>query len=175
MTAVNKSPFVKNLISGSNEPLIMMGLFQAGATQAIKAGEILEFTGDTNSKFVPWDSDADITVGIAVAACEIKSGDRAGYYPIIVPRPGDVFEFALATAAATALGTSLYYSDSQTFAASGSHVMAFAAGDFHYPEQGHAADDASGDAGTTIKTRGIVHVTFKISRSWWTVLNLDGA
>jgi hypothetical protein len=175
MAAVNKSPFIKNLITGSTEPYIKLGLFQAGATQAIKRGEILEFTGNTNAAFVPLDADEDITVGIAVAAVEIKSGDRAGYYPIIVPRPGDVFEFDLATAAGTLKGASLYFSDSQTFAASGSHVMAFAEGDFHYPEQGHASDDASGDAGTTVKTRSIVHCTFKISRSMWTVWNLDGA
>ena len=69
--AANKSPYIGNLISGAEKPLVAPGLFQAGDTQAIKAGEILEFTGDTNSKWVPLDSDADITVGIAIAAEEI--------------------------------------------------------------------------------------------------------
>jgi hypothetical protein len=174
--ATNKSPFLYNMISGSKEPLIVPGLFQAGATQAIKRGEILEFTGDTNSKWVPLDSDADITVGVAVAAEEIKSGDRAGYYPIIVPRPGDVFEFALSASGDPVMGASLYYSDSQTFAETGSNVMAFVAGWSHYPQyQGHLADDASGDRGTTLRYVTYVHATFKLGRSWWTVMNWDGA
>lgn len=172
----NKSPFVCNLITGDTSPLIMPGLFQAGSTQAIKRGEILEFTGDTNSKWVPWDSDADITVGIAVAHEEIKSGDYAGYYGIIVPRPGDVFRFALDSANNPAMGTALYYSDSQTVSESGSHIMGWVAPPVdHYPMQGHAADDASPDEGTTLRTVPSVNMTFKISRSWWTLLNLDGA
>lgn len=175
MTA-NKSPFIGNLITGDTHPLIVPGLFQAGATQAVKAGEILEFTGDTNSKWVPWDSDADITTGIAVAHQEIKSGDRAGYYPIIVPRPGDVFEFAIDTANNPAMGTALYYSDSQTVSESGSHIMGWVAGWDHYPyPQGHLADDASPDQGTTLRNTSYVQMTFKISRSWWTILNWDGA
>lgn len=174
--AANKSPFKYNLLTGSTQPLIVPGLFQAGATQAIKFGEILEFTGDTNSKWVPLDADEDITVGVAVAACEIKSGDRAGYYPIYVPRPGDVFQFALSAASNPSMGASLYYSDSQTLATSGTNVMAFVAGWDHYPyPQGHLADDNSYDAGTTIRSISYVDVTFKISRSWWTVMNWDGA
>lgn len=174
--ATNKSPFRYNLITGAREPLIVPGLFQAGDTQAVKRGEILEFTGDTNSKWVPLDADEDITVGVAVAAEEIKAGDRAGYYPIIVPRPGDVFEFALSAAGANSMGASLYYSDSQTLAASGTNVMGFVAGHDHYPQyQGHLADDASGDRGTTIRSVSHVLMTFKISRSWWTILNWDGA
>jgi len=174
--ATNKSPYCGNLIAGPVEPLIVPGLFQAGSTQAVKAGEILEFTGDTNSKWVPWDADEDITTGIAVAAEQIKDGDRAGYYPIIVPRPGDVFEFAIDTANNPSMGTALYYSDSQTVSESGSHIMGWVANWDHYPQyQGHLADDASGDRGTTIRNTSYVRMTFKISRSWWTILNWDGA
>jgi hypothetical protein len=175
MAAVNKSPFKRNLISGSTEALVMLGLFQAGATQAIKRGEILEFTGNTNAAFVPLDSDASITQGVAVAYDEIKSGDRAGYYKIIVPRPGDVFEFSLATAAGTTKGTALYFSDSQTFTTSGSNIQAYAVGDSHYPEQTHLADDGSGDAGTTVKTRAVVEVVLLQATSIYTIWNMDGA
>lgn len=174
MAAVNKSPFLYNLITGSTQPLIVPGLFQAGSTQAIKRGEILEFTGDTNSKWVPLDSDADITVGLAVAAEEIKSGDRAGYYGIIVPRPGDVFEFGIATAAGTLMGAELYFSDSQTMAASGSNIYGYAVGYAHYPLQGHAADDASGDVGTTVRSIATVQMVFKKSRSWFAIMNMEG-
>lgn len=174
--ATNKDPFKFNFNTYSTKPLIVNGLFQAGSTQAVKRGEILEFTGNTNAAWVPWDSDADITVGIAVAACEIKSGDRAGYYPIIVPRLGDVFQFVLATASALAQGTSMTYSDSQTLTTGGSHVMGFAYGYDHYPyPQGHLADDAAGDLGTTVRSTPYVDMVFKISRSWYTVMNWDGA
>jgi len=173
--AANKTPYIGNLITRDTNPLIIPGLFQAGSTQAVKFGEVLEFTGDTNSKWVPWDSDADITTGIAVAGCEIKAGDRAGYYPILVPRPGDVFEFALDTAGDPVLGASLYYSASQTVSEAGSNVMGYVADWEHYPLQGHLADDSSPDAGTTLRNLTHVQMTFKISRSWWTILNWDGA
>lgn len=172
--AVNQDPFLYNLITGDTNPLIVPGLFQAGATQAVKRGEILEFTYNTNAAWGPWDSDADITTGIAVAACEIKDGDRAGYYDIIVPRPGDVFQFDIDTAAGTTMGTSLYYSSSQEFSASGSHIMAYAVGHHHYPMQGHAADDASGDAGTTVRSISYVDVVFKKTRSWFAICNMEG-
>lgn len=172
--ASNKNPFVKNLITGSIQPLIIPGLFVAGATTAIKAGEILGRTGSTNTTWAPA-TDADITTGVAVAACEIKSGDRAGYYPIIVPRLGDVFEFAIATAAGTAMGTALYISDSQVLAASGSHIFGYAVGWEHYPLQGHAADDASGDAGTTLRTISSVRMVFAQARSIYNILSMHGA
>jgi hypothetical protein len=113
--AVNRVAWVGN-VNGASEPLILKGLFDAGATTAIKSGEILEKTGTGNTVWVPLDADYDMTGAsdaVAVAGCEIKSGDRAGYYPVIVPRPGDIFEFELATAAAVALGAALYYSTSQ--------------------------------------------------------------
>ncbi len=148
--ATNTTRWLRNL-DGATEPFVYLALFQAGATQAIKRGELLEFTGDTNTAFVPLDSDFGMVSNIAIANEEIKSGDRAGYYEVIVPRPGDVFEFELDTAAATAYGTALYFDDSETVSASGTEPLGYAVGQSHYPDkQGHLADDASGDAGTTI-------------------------
>lgn len=171
--AANRQAWVKNLY-GFPEPMLYLGKFQAGSTQAIKRGEILEFTGDTNSAWVPWDSTAARTADAAVAAEEIKAGDRAGYYNIIVPRPGDVFEFELATAAAVAFGTALYYSSSQKVTTSSSGTaIGYAVGQEHYPaKQGHLADDAGPDAGTSIRTTAYVRMTFKLAASLWAGLSV---
>ena len=169
--ATNRSPIKHNMITGSTEPLVMLGLFQAGSTAAVKRGEIIELTADTNTKWVPIDSDYDMTStsdAVAVANEEIKDGDRAGYYEIIVPRPGDVFEFELATAGANAIGTALYYSDSETLTTSGQNVIGYVCGQDHYPtKQGHLADDASPDQGTTIKSQSYVQMTFKKADSYY--------
>lgn len=167
--ATNQQRWVRNLY-GATEPLVMLGKFQAGATQAIKRGEILEFTGDSNTAWVPIDSDFSADSNIAIANEEIKDGDRAGYYEIIVPRPGDVFEFDLASASAIAVGASLYYSSSEALAASGNNAIAGAVGQEHYPQkQGHLADDAGGDAGTTIKSTSHVRCVFLAAASVWSL------
>jgi hypothetical protein len=172
--AVNKSPWLYNRISGAATPVLLPGLFLAGSSQAIKRGEILERTNSTNTVFVPWDADEDITTGIAVANEEIKSGDLAGYYPVIAIMPGDVFEFTVASAAATALGAALTYSSSQVFTTGGAQTMAYSVGHDHYPQmQGHASDDATGDRGTSIRSVSRVEVCFKKSRTWAYVCGYD--
>jgi len=167
MATNNFARWVRNL-DGATEPLTMLALFQAGATQAISAGELLEFTGDTNTAFVPLDSDYAMDGDVAIAAEEIKSGDRAGYYSVYVPRPGDVWEFDLATAAATPYGTVMTYSSSEVVTTGGSNTLGTAVGQEHYPDhQGHLADDVSGDAGTTIKTIGTVRMTIDLKASFY--------
>lgn len=169
--AVNKMTWVRNLL-GAPEPFVYLGSFQAGSTQAICQGEILEFTADTNSDWCPIDSDFNMAANIAVAACEIKSGDKAGYYPIYVPRPGDVWEYALAAAGATAYGTSLYYSASQTVTVTtGSYVLGYAVGQANYPQpQGFASDGDWADRGTSIRSQSYVHMTFRAAVSLWAAL-----
>ena len=164
--ATNKSPWLKNVF-GASEPFRMLAKFATGASQAIKRGEILEYTGNTDTEMVPIDSDFVAAANLAVADEEIKSGDRAGYYWVIVPRPGDVFEFELATATDIAVGASLYFSASQKVATTGSNPIGRAVGQEHYPDpQGHLADDASGDSGTTIKTTSYVRMVFDNDASW---------
>jgi len=175
--ATNKMRWCGN-INGATEPLIAIGKFAAGSSQAIKRGELLEFTGDTNKEWVPLDSDFDMSAAagsggkIAIANEEVKSGDRAGYYEIIVPRPGDLFEFDLASASAVAVGTALYYSSSEAVTTSaGTNIIGHAAGQEHYPQkQGHLADDASGDAGTTIRSTSQVRMTVEPSNSYYSAM-----
>ena len=164
--AVNKAAYVGSIF-GAPGPFKFPGKFQAGATQAIKAGEILELSG---GNWIPLDADQSMSGIIAVAACEIKAGDLAGYHDIIVPRPGDIFEFALATAAAPAVGASLYWSDSQTLTTSGSNVIATVADETLLPEQGFQSVSPSFDAGTTIRTRSQVRCMFKAAASYYAVL-----
>ena len=165
----NAQRWIRNL-NGAPGPLIMKGLFQAGATQAIKRGEMLELTADTNTRWTPTDSDLALNSNLAIANEEIKAGDRAGYYEIIVPRPGDVFEFDLAVAAATVVGAALYWSSSVAFAASGNNIVGNAFGQEHYPRlQGHLSDDASGDSGETIKTLSVVRMVFEEANSYYSL------
>lgn len=167
--ASNQQRFVRSE-QGAREPLIWLGNFQAGATQAIKRGEILELTAGGSTQWVPVDSDYAMSADLALANEEIKSGDRAGYYEIMVPRPGDVFEFELAAAGANAVGVSLYFSSSEKLTiTAGTNVIAYTAGFYHYPQkQGHLADgDGSFDAGTTIRSVTRDQVCFKESVSFW--------
>lgn len=163
--------FLYNMITGSDVPLIKLGLFQAGSTATVAKGAIIEKTAATNTKWITIDADEDFTGtddAIAVSACEIKSGDREGYYPIIVPRPGDVFEAPLATASAMAVGTALTYSSGTAVTTGGTYPIGYACGQDNYPtEQGHLTDDASPDSGTTVKSTSYVQFTFKTAVSYY--------
>ena len=167
--ASNNTRWVGN-INGATEPYSYLALFQTGATQAIKRGEILEFSATTNTQFVPIDSDFDMSDGaIAIAAEEVKSGDRAGYYRVHLPRPGDLWEFDLASASAITFGTPLYYSSSEAVTTTaGVNLLGHAAGQANYPlKQGHLADDASLDTTTTVKSTSTVIMTFSESNSYY--------
>lgn len=169
MTPPKYARFVKNLMTGSREPLIMRGLFQAGSTQEIVAGQILEFTADTAQRFTPIDSDANFaTAGdLAVAVEDIAAGDRAGYYKIIAPRPYDVFAFDLAAASAIVRGTALYYSSPTAFAISGSNVIGYSVGEEHYPDfQEHLSKGGLANMGETVRSTGIVLMTFRTAVSY---------
>jgi hypothetical protein len=140
-----------------------LGLFAAGASVPIKRGEILELTGNTNTEFVPIDSDYNMATSgdLAIAACDIVSGDLAGYYPIYIPRQSDVWEYDLAAAAALAAGTALYFSSSEALTTTaGSNIIAYSAGIEHYPRQGfgHIGQPT---AGTTLLTISKVRCTFR--------------
>ncbi len=161
--------FVRNLICPDKvTPTPFMGKFGAPGT-AIAVGDILEMTGNTNTEFVPLDSDYDMSANggdVAIAACDVKSGDRAGYYPIWLITEGDVWEVDLAAAAALAYGASIYYSAKNTFTTSGTHIVAAVSDIRNVPEQGHLSVDGSPDAGTTFRTISRVGVTFQRSNSY---------
>lgn len=179
--ATNTYRWVRNL-NGATEPLVVPGKFQAGATQAIKRGELLEFTGDSNDAWVPLDGDFDMSAAlgsggkVAIAHTEIASGDAAGFYEVICPRPGDVFEFTLLSTddQNPALGTAVYYSSSeQVTSTAGSNILGHVAGFPHYPyPQGHASKDAATDRGTTLGSvpGGKVHITIEESNSLYSAL-----
>ena|SRR3990167_7747407 len=177
--ATNQVRWVKSLLGEHvTGPLLAPGNFGAGSANAIKRGELLELTGTGNTLWVPMDADFDMSAAagsggkVAIAACEIKSGDLAGYYPIVVPRPGDVFEFDLDADDDLALGTALYWSTSeQVTDTAGTNIIGHVAGWTHYPyPQGHAADDASVGRGTTIRTQARVHMTIEVSNSFYSAL-----
>lgn len=165
MTAANTSPWLYNR-RGNPGPDIRRMKFDAGATTPVKRGEVC----DTSGAFVaPLGSNKVMAGIIVVANEEIKNGDRAGYYEVIVPQPGDVFEYALDVAAALAETTALYWSDSQTVTqtAGAGHQLATAVGQDNYPpKQGHLSDDGSGDSGTTIRSVAVAHLSFLAAVSY---------
>ena len=168
--AINRVVWVRNL-NGALGPLRMPGLFAAGATKAIKRGEILEQTAGSSDTWVPLDSDFGMNSNVAVADEEVVSGDRAGYYGILVPRPGDVFRFLLAAANDVDIGTPLYFSDSETVTISaGSNIIGNSVGFGHYPfPQGHLSVDGGGDLGVTIPTQLQVEMVFTEVASYWSI------
>ena len=167
--ATNRVAWVGNMY-GASKPLVMLGKFETGT--AIKRGELLELTADTNSSWCPMDSDFNAAANLAVANEEVKSGDRMGFYEIIVPRPGDIFEYELATASAIAVGTSVTYSSSEKVTTGGSYAIGYAVGQEHYPlKQGHVVDDAGPDRGETIRSTGYVRFTFRLAASYFALWN----
>lgn len=167
--ASNNVRWVGNLEPGVPGPCVRRGKFQAGATQAIKRGEFLILSG---GYWVPLTSDTAMAGVIAIANEEIKNGDRAGYYEILVPRLGDIFEYDLAAASAIAEGTALYFNSSEKVTVTaGTNVIGNAVGQEHYPaKQGHLSDDASGDAGTVIRSTAQVRMTIKAAVSYLAAL-----
>lgn len=166
--ATNQPRYITNVISKDPNPHVMLGLFQAGSSQVIAVGELLELSG---GNWIPLDADQSMSAIIAIAHEEIKSGDRAGYYEIIVPRPGDVFEYDLASAAATTVGSALYWSDSETVTTSGNNILGYAVGQEHYPKkQGHLADDVSSDMGTTVRSTSQIQMAIIQTASYYAAL-----
>lgn len=176
--ATNRFNYRGSLLLGPDaRPQTFKARFNAGATTAIKRGELLEFTGTGNTIWVPIDSDFDMSAAlgsggkVCVAQKENKSGDLAGYYEAWMPRPGDLFLFNLLStdSQAPAYGTALYYNSSEQLSSTaGTNIVGHVAQDDHYPElQGNASDDASPDMGTTIKSvrGGLVLATIEESNS----------
>lgn len=164
--------WIGNLNNEYKEPMIWYGLFQAGSTAAVDAGELITRGGGTY--FIPLAADESMAGVIAFAACDIVAGDLLGYYPIIVPRPGDIFKVPIATQSAIALGTSLYWaSDKTVTTTTGSNVLGKSARIDHYPiDQHHLAEGQLGDKGSTKRTPSdsYAHMTITAAASYWAAL-----
>ena len=164
--AVPNSPWVKNVKGG--DPVYYEGLFQAGATQAVAWGQLLELSG---SNFIPLETDdASLTAEVAIYAGDapIEAGDLAGYYTILLPTSFDVFDFEIATAAASAIGLAINSTtNARQFKTGGSNVM----GDVYWHEglprkQGHLSRGQIVDQGTTIRVSNRHQITIKASVSY---------
>ena len=145
-------------------PRITRGKFAAGSSQAITKGQLLERTGNTNTEWVPIDSDHDATTAkLAIANQDVASGDLAGLYEIVEFRPGDVFEADISAAAATEPADAMYYSSPTAFASSGSNILAYTVNDApNAPAlQRRASEGQLGDSGTTYRSSSKVWVCFR--------------
>src|SRR4030042_6719506 len=106
MAAVNKDPY--QYTKGGGQPHTFLGLVQAGATQAIKVGEICTWD-ETTGYFIPVDAVADHRYPLVIAKEEQKAAGRgeltkARYIEFYSLHPDDVFEFALAASGPIAVG-----------------------------------------------------------------------
>lgn len=149
-------------------PARLPGLFQAGSTQAITAGQLLERTAGGSTQWVPIDSDHDATVTkLAIAAQDISSGDLAGYYEILGFRPGDVWEFDLVAASALAPETALYYSSSTVLTVTaGTNIIGYSYFGKNFPGmQKRMSQGQLGDNGTTFRSTTRVPVIFRAAVS----------
>lgn len=154
-------------------PKITLGLFQSGATQAITAGQLCERTGDSNTAWVPIDSDHDATsTKLCIAGQSIASGDLAGYYEIVEFRDGDVFEFDIDTDAATEPEDAMYYSSPTAMSASGSNILAYtvARAPNAPAKQNRLSEGQLGDNGTTFRSSGKVWVCFRLAVSSYSLI-----
>lgn len=164
MSVKNRYTFVKNLKGGA--PLRMLLKTQAGATQAIKQGEICKLSG---GNMVPLGADEAMAAIIAICDQEVRAGDLAGYRWFIVPTEHDVFEYTLDAADNPARGAALYYGgDSQTVTTTvGTNVLGNVFDHAGFPDvQGSMANGDILDRGTTIGDVTTVHMTFKKAASY---------
>lgn len=119
--ATNQNRWMYN-IDGASEPLRLLIPTKAGSTTAIKAGEMCK-VGKTYAGYPTPVTSGDATA-IVIAEEEQKSTDPERMLHYIIPRPGDVFEFALSAARAVVLGETLAVSNSETLAYAVSNVVA---------------------------------------------------
>ena len=162
MAASNKDPYVYSL--GGGLPHTFKGLVQAGATAAIKVGEILTWN-ETTGYFIPVNAVADHRYWLAIAKEEQKAAGRgeliaARYIEMYALHPDDIFEFALAAAAAIAIGDpyTLTASDSQKLTAGvGAFAVAISVGNENYPQE----------ADTTLYTQSYGRFSFNPAVTWW--------
>lgn len=163
--AVNQVRWVRNIDGGPAWKFKLKD--PAGASTPIKAGEICKVT---SLILAPLAADESMSANIVVSDHETRSGDLAGYRTCIVPRPGDIFEIPLATAANPDPAAALYYSSSQALTTSGSNQIGQVVDDSMLPSQGFQSVSPSYDAGTTVMTRGSVRFMFKASTSFYAAL-----
>ena len=153
----NMEPFFRSFSKDGVET-VFPGKVRAGATQAIKKGEICCFN-KTAGYWVPVSAVADAAYPLAIAKVEQKSTDLERYMEFYGLHPEDEFEFPMDASRALALGDTftLTASDSQTltYSAAGFPV-AVCVHDGNYPE-----------AGISIRNQSHVVVRFLENVSWW--------
>lgn len=148
MAAKNSDPY--RFTKGGGLPHTFLGLVQAGATVAIKVGEICTWD-ETTGYFIPVNAVADHRYRLAIAKEEQKAtalGEDvvARYIEFYSCHPDDMFEFILAAAAAIAVGDpyTLTASDSQKLTAgAGAFAVAIAVGQDNYPQRGTSISSKS--------------------------------
>ena len=150
-------------------PLVRDLPFEAGSVETIERGDILELGANSGGLWAKMDADQAMTGIVAISAYEITATHRAGNYPVLIPRYGDIWEYALSAAGNPDRGAALYWSAAQVLKESGNNVLARVVthGGFD-PRQGNAdvGDAVDRGDGTTIVNQNLVIVSFVQAASY---------
>ena len=124
MTARNKPP-AHRIYNRSGSPLLLHLPVQAGATQAIKKGEICKLRDPSDLSTYPIIPATTDDTGFVplIANEEQKATDAARVMQFILPTPDVAFEFALNTATAVKMGDKIAIHDSQTVKVASSNAV----------------------------------------------------
>ena len=164
--ATSQVRYVRNIF-GAPGPFLFPGKFQAGSTQEIRRGEFLKLSG---GNFVPLSTDESMSAVVAIADCDIRPGQLAGFYNVLVPRPGDVFQCVLDASGVATPGANLYIAGSQTLTlTTGSNAFGDVCDEAACPIQ-KGPSDVGADQGTTVATVMRVNFTIKAANSYYAAL-----
>jgi len=124
MTARNKPP-AHRIYNRSGSPLLLHLPVQAGATQAIKKGEICKLRDPSDLSTYPIIPATTDDTGFVplIANEEQKATDAARVMQFILPTTDVAFEFALNTATAVKMGDKIAIHDSQTVKVASSNAV----------------------------------------------------
>jgi hypothetical protein len=162
-----KFEYVGNL--GGLKPLIKLVKFAAGSGTTVEPGDACLLGGGV---FAPITSDTAMTAGVAIAQERITVYHLAGYYPALIPQPGDLFKATLASASAADRGQNVFITAAaQTLATSGSNQFGDVVDHAGFPlEQGDPTVGDVADRGTTIQSVTTVFITIKAANSYLAAL-----
>lgn len=157
---------------GLVNPYVFLGRFAAGSSATVERGAVIEINANVWTEL---NADQSMAGVIAVAAEEIKTTSAAGLYPIYVPRPGDIWEYALTAASNPSQGADLYWISAQTVSVTpGSNVLANVVdhgGFVHQQGRADVGDVADRGDGSTIFSVNRVLMSFVAASSYYAALH----
>lgn len=123
-------------LDGASSPLIgKIAKVQAGSTATFSKGDLLKYSG---GYWIRVTANTDYASQLVIAAEDQLATDVARYVNVIIPRAGDVFQFALATADDLAWNAPVEIVDHDTVQVNTdtTNIFGYVAGLDQYPADG---------------------------------------